>query len=109
MNRVAAAIEMHRTRLESRLSEGLTTAEQVQRLHRELDMEPAEFCRFQNLKSIAAFEGTLTQDEAQTIYALLGETPEHFNGQSVEAKSVLTMIFGELLERSVARAGTART
>jgi len=44
-------------------------------------------------------EGQLTLDEAQSVYSLLGETPDHFNRQPVEVKSVLTQIFGELLQK----------
>lgn len=101
MNRVIAAIEKAKARIQSRLAEGLVTPERVQELDRGLDMEAGEFCRFQELKSHAMLEGRLTQDEAQTIYGLLGNTPEHFNRQSVEAKSVLTQIFAELLKRRV--------
>lgn len=102
MNRVNAAIERARTRLESRLASGETTPEKVVELHRRLDMDAGEYCRFQELKSLAMLEGRLTQEEAQTIYGFLGNTTEHFNGQPVEVKTVLTMIFGELLERRVA-------
>lgn len=102
MNRVTAAIEKTKARLEKRLASGETTPEQVQDLHKKLDMEPGEYCRFQDLKSLAYMDGRLTLEESQTIYSLLGETPDHFNRQSVEAKSVLTMIFGELLERAAA-------
>lgn len=101
MNRIEAAIERTKLRLEQRLKSGETSPERAVELHRNLDMEPGEYCRFQELKSHAQLEGTLTLDEAQTIYGFLGNTPEHFNRQSVEVKSVLTMIFGELLERSV--------
>lgn len=101
MNRVTTAIGNSRARLEKRLTEGLTTPEKVQQLHHELDMQPGEYCRFQELKSHAQLEGTLTLEEAQTIYGFLGNTPEHFNRQPVEVKSVLTMIFGELLQRRV--------
>lgn len=101
MNRVTAAIEKTKLRLEHRIQEGLTTPQKVQELHRELDMEPGEFCRFQELKSLAFAEGKLTLEEANTVYELLGETPDHFNKQHVAAKSVLTQIFGELLERRI--------
>lgn len=97
MNRVTAAIAKAEARIQSRLAEGIITTEKVNELDRNLDMEAGEFCRFQDLKSHAMLEGRLTQEEAQTIYALLGNTPEHFNGQPVAAKSVLTQIFGELL------------
>lgn len=99
MNRVTAAIEKTKARLEKRLEDGLVTPEQVQELDRQLDMEPGEYCRFQELKSLAYMEGRLTLDEANTVYSILGETTDHFNSQPVAAKSVLTQIFGELLER----------
>ena len=99
MNRVTVAIEKAKARIQSRLAEGIITTDKVNELDRNLDMEVSEFCRFQELKSLAMLEGKLTQDEAQSVYALLGNTPEHFNGQPVAVKSVLTQIFGELLAR----------
>lgn len=99
MNRITAAIERTKLRLQQRLETGETTPERAKQLHRELDMEPGEYCRFQELKSHAQLAGTLTLEEAQTIYGYLGNTPEHFNRQPVEVKTVLTMIFGELLKR----------
>lgn len=100
MNRVTAAIQRAKARLEQRLASGETTPEQVKDLQKRLDMNVGEYCRFQELKSLAYMNGRLSLDEAQTIYGFLGETTEHFNGQPVEVKSVLTMIFGELLERA---------
>jgi hypothetical protein len=107
MNRVIAAIERANTRIAERLKTGAVTEERVAELDKGLDMDLAEFARFQELKSHAMLEGRLTQDEAQTIYALLGETPDHFNAQPVQVKSVLTQIFGELLEKSVGRSKRA--
>jgi hypothetical protein len=106
MNRVSAAIERAKARIKDRLEAGVITEERVAELNKGLDMDFAEFARFQELKSVAMLEGRkggLTYDEAQTIYWLLGETPDHFNRQPVEVKSVLTQIFGELLEKSVGR------
>ena len=99
MNRVTVAIEKANARIQSRLAEGIITTERVSELDRSLDMEVSEFCRFQELKSLAMLEGRLTQDEAQSVYAMLGNTAEHFNRQPVAVKSVLTQIFGELLAR----------
>jgi hypothetical protein len=55
------------------------------------------------LKSIAGLDGTLTPDEAQYVFRLLGSTPEHFNKQDAATKTVLTQLFRELLERQVDR------
>jgi hypothetical protein len=65
-------------------------------------MELGEYAKFQELKSHAFAMGKLTQEEAQTIYGLLGETPAHFNRQSIEVKVVLTQIFKELLGARIA-------
>ena len=97
MNRVTAAIEKAKAQIAKRLEAGIITEDRVAELDKGLNMELGEFCRFQELKSLAHMEGRLTIDEAQSVYALLGNTPEHFNRQPVEVKSVLTKVFGELL------------
>jgi hypothetical protein len=101
MNRVILGIERAKAQIKDRLAGGVITEQDVAKLAGELNMDIAELARFQELKNIAMMEGRLTQEEAQTIYSLLGETPDHFNGQPVEVKSILTKIFGELLEKSV--------
>jgi hypothetical protein len=101
MNRVTAAIQKAKARIAERLESGVITEDRVAELDKGLDMDFAEFARFQELKSLAHMEGHLTLDEAQSVYSLLGETPDHFNRQPVEVKSVLTQIFGELLQKKV--------
>lgn len=101
MNRIEAAISRTRTQAQERLSSGQTTEAQIKLLHSELDMEIGEFCRFQDLKSLAFAEGKLSLEEANTIYSFLGESPDHFNSQAVEVKSVLTMVFHELLKKTI--------
>ena len=63
-----------------------------------LDLTFKEYCRFQELKSLAAVEGALTLEEAQTVYTLLGVTPECFNRQDYAVKAVLTLLFARLLK-----------
>lgn len=101
MNRVTTAIERMKDQIQDRISQGLTTKEEVAQSRTALDMELSEFAKFQETKSIAMMEGKLNQQEAQTIYGLLGETVEHFNAQTVEVKYVLTKIFQELLEKKI--------
>lgn len=72
--------------------------EQRERLGRELDMDILEHSRFQELKSLAYAEGKMSLDDAQAIYGLLGESPETFNRQPLEAKVVLTLVFKKLLD-----------
>ena len=100
MNRIETAIAKTRQTITDRLAAGLTTPEKVASLHKTLDMGLEEYCKFQEIKSLAVAEGKLTLEEGQQIYMFLGETPEHFNKQSVEVKSVLTRIFMELLQKA---------
>jgi hypothetical protein len=73
-------------------------ADKLAAMSKNMDMEVSEYCRFQTLKS-AAVGTKLTLDEANTIYGFLGNTPEHFNGQPIAVKWVLTEVFASLLKR----------
>ena len=97
MNRVLIAIEQMKAQVAKRLAQGLVTKAKLTALGKTLNMDLAEYCRFQELKSLAVASGSLSQDEGQTIYSLLGETTETFNKQPVHVKSVLTSVFQELL------------
>lgn len=102
MNRVTAMIQRQEKRCADRLAQGIITQAQVEKLHKELDMDMHEYCRFQELKSLAFAEGKLSLEEAETIYGFLGTVPEDFNKHSVGVKATLTQIFSELLGRSAA-------
>jgi hypothetical protein len=95
-NRVAGAIEALRNKIAQRIGDGITTQADIDALHKTLNMSLLEFCRFQERKS-AAMGSRLNEAEAQLIYHYLGNTPEHFNGQPIEVKTVLTQVFAELL------------
>ena len=101
MNRVTMKVEKIKKRIAERLEKGLTTQEKVDELNSILDMEMLEYVRFQEVKTLAVADGTLTMEEGMVIYGFLGETPEHFNEQPIAVKTVLTMIFQELLGRLV--------
>lgn len=96
-NRVLAAIERQRVNIAKRISDGIVTAEKVEETRKSLDMELMEYCKFQEIKSLAVAEGKLTLEEGMTIYQFLGESPDTFNNQTVEVKAVLTQMFSELL------------
>jgi len=99
MNRITAMIEKMKKQVEGRIAGGVVTAEKVAETHKALDMDIVEYCKFQEYKTLAVAEGTLTPEEGQVVYGLLGNTPEHFNGQPVHVKAVLTQLFKELLGR----------
>jgi hypothetical protein len=101
MNKIQNAYNLMETQIKQRIADGLTTQEKVDALHPELDMQIDEYVRFQEYKSLAVADGTLSLDEGMTIYQSLGETPEHFNNQPIHVKSVLTSIFQELLTKQL--------
>ena len=103
MNRIANAVAKMKNNIESRISNGLTTKEKVESLHKSLDMGFDEYVKFQEVKSIAQLNGTLNLDEAMYIYGILGESgPDNFNNQPIEVKVILTQTLMELLQKQVA-------
>jgi len=89
-----------RESLPQRISSGQTTQADIDRLHESLDLDLGDYCRFQERKSLAFASGVMTLPEAQLLYRYLGNTPDHFNRQPVEVKTVLTQVFAELLGRA---------
>lgn len=96
MNRILSWIERAKTAIQAKA----LPPEKLAELHKGLDMPVDEYCHFQTLKS-AAVGTKLTLDEAQTIYDLLGNTPEHFNRQPLEIKYALTKVFSELIKTEI--------
>lgn len=94
MNRILIAID----KANAAIKDKNLSPEKLAALSKNMDMALDEYCRFQTLKS-AAVGGKLTLDEAQTIYAFLGTTLDHFNAQPVAVKWVLTEVFASLLKR----------
>ncbi len=102
MNRIEHGIELAQKRIEEKLNR-----QGVEELSRTLNMEPLEYVRFQEFKSLAASEGTLSPEEAQTVYGYLGNTPEQFNRQPLAVKVVLTRLFATLLATVMEKRGVA--
>jgi len=70
-------------------------------LNRALDMGMMEYVKFQELKSVAVTDNTLSLEEAQEIYKYLGNTPDHFNAQPLAVKVVLTEIYMMLMKKQM--------
>ena len=94
MNRILTGID----RAQAAINAKNLSPEKLAETSKAMDMDIAEYCRFQTLKSLASQDGRLSLDEAQTVYGFLGNTPEHFNSQSLAAKYVLTQVFASLLK-----------
>ena len=97
MNRIISAIERQKNKIAENVALKAITPEKLKQTHSSLNIPLDEFVLFQDLKGIAMLHGKITQDEAQTIYGYLGESPEHFNAQPLEVKATLTKMFSELL------------
>ena len=101
INRVSTMIRQYQESISQRLANGTVTQQKLDDLSRNLNMDVGEYCRFQQLKSLAFAGGKMMLEEAQTIYVYLGESVETFNVQPVAVKAVLTKVFEELLEMQI--------
>jgi plasmid maintenance system antidote protein VapI len=100
-NKITQAIERQRVTIETNVQAKGITPEKLKQISSSMDMDIEEFCKFQELKSLAMMQNKLTLDEAQTVYAYLGEVPEHFNNQPLAVKVILTKLFSELLSLKI--------
>lgn len=104
-NRIIDGITKMRAQIEKRISDGIVSRAQVDEACVKMDMDYTEWSLFQDTKSLAQASGVLSHDEAQTIYAILGSSPEHFNASDAGTKAVLTRIFAQLLAWKQAKRG----
>jgi len=95
MNRISAMIETATKGINEKVASGTVTKAQIEKLDRTLDMGADEHARFQEVKSLAVADGTLSQEEGMT----LGPTATNFNEQPLGTKVTLTKLFQELLGR----------
>jgi len=103
MNRIKSAID----RMTQTIKDKGLPQEKLDEMHKSLDMPLEDFCKFQEMKSVASMDGTLSLEEAQTVYALLGETPDTFNGRTLAEKYVLSQLLAELCQRRIKGRQTA--
>jgi len=99
MNRISAMIATATKGIEEKVASGAVTKAQIEKLDRTLDMGADEHARFQEVKSLAVADGTLSHEEGMTLYRLLGPTATNFNEQPLGTKVTLTKLFQELLGR----------
>lgn len=98
-NRVNEGIARAKELFSSKLQSGEWTQEKIDTLGKDMDMDMEMYCDFQNRKSIAATDGKLTLEEAQTIYSLIGTVPSKFNNLPAHTKVVLTQVYATLLPK----------
>ena len=98
MNRIAAAIG----RVESQVAK--VPAGKLPALEETARFGIAEYVAAQELKSAACAGGTLTLEEAQTVYGILGQTLEYFHAQPVACRIVAMKVTQELMGAVLQRA-----
>ncbi len=99
VNRILQSILQVRER-QSKLSPA-----QLEQYSKDCNMNMEEYSMLQNYKSLASTNGTLTLEEAQYVYGLMGETLETFNNQSFAEKYVLTKLLQELMAQQLKKRG----
>lgn len=102
-NRIQNMYNKMEKQIAQHIIDGLTTQERVETTRQGLDMNTEEHAKFQELKSLAVTNQTLTLAEGQTIYNSLGESVSVFNNQPAHVKSVLMKLFAELLKKRIAQ------
>ncbi len=98
-NRILASI------LQVRNRQSTVSKEQLEQFSKDCNMNMEEYSMLQNYKSIASTNGTLTLEEAQYVYGLMGETLSTFNNQPFAEKYVLTKLLQELMAQQLKRRG----
>ena len=93
MNRITTSIQKTRTMIEKKNLDQT----KLDTLSQQLNMSWEEYVMLQERKSLACASGRLSLEEAQVVYAYLGESVETFNAQPLEVKIVLTQLLQELL------------
>ena len=101
MNKIKERFDVYHDAIEASLADGKTTQEKIDKAHSDLDLNLAGYVRFQELKTLAVADGTLTSEEGMTVYFKLGETLEQFNKLPLYMKLTLSELFQELLEKQV--------
>lgn len=102
-NRVLDAIAKMEIQIGNRIKNGQTTVAAVEKARQDLDLDFATYVRFQELKSWASCDGTLTLEEAMSVWGKLGNTPDFFNAQPVAVKFVLNGLLSELLKKQIGK------
>ena len=68
MNKIKERFDVYRDAIEASLAEGLTTQEKLDKAHSDLDLNLAGYVRFQELKTLAVADGTLTSEDTKHEY-----------------------------------------
>ena len=99
-NRIVGAIVALDTRLAVQLDSSndvATVRGQQAAMHKTFDMDFETWSMAQDKKSLAFASGVLTLDEANSVYLILGGSPEAFNKGTLAQKVIVTKVLAELL------------
>jgi len=98
MNKIQLAIN----KIEQRIKDKNLSVDQIENLSNNLTLDLEEHAKCQELKSLMFAMGRLSQDDAQQLYKILGDTPMQFESRSLAEKTVAMTIYQEMLEMKVA-------
>jgi len=90
MNRIQLSLDRMRQAIAEKSPEQLANLERIMQFGQE------EYVALQELKSLAQANGTITYDEACTVFRLLGSSPDDMNKRSLAERCVLVKLGHEL-------------
>lgn len=106
-NRVIAGIEHIKKMFDDRVASGKLTEENAERIGKILDAEFGAYYESQNPKLLTLMENdeSLTKDEVQTIYSLIGNGQNTFNALQLHEKYTLLYLYVELKQSGLINLG----
>jgi len=93
INRVLVSVNA----IDDRVADCNRSDAELKRLHARFDMELDEFCRMQEMKSLAVAQEILTPEEGAYIYHQMGGLPSTFNSRPLAVKVAITQVMAELM------------
>lgn len=72
--------------------------EKLEQVNKALNITSDELFTWQELKSVAQASGKITLEVSLFLFEAIGQTPKHFNKQSIAKKYLVTNIMKNLME-----------
>lgn len=72
--------------------------EKLEQVNKALNITSDELFTWQELKSVARASNKISLDVAMFLFTTIGQTPKHFNEQSIATKYLVTNVMKNLME-----------
>ena len=92
MNKIQEIFKLVRDELESAVANGDMTQEALDDLNPKMDMNLNDHSEFQQRKSLAVADGSLSVEDGMVLYQTLGGSSKHFNKKDTHIKIAVLKI-----------------